>query len=263
MISSEYVDRFHNDDFFKDILLDSKSQQELLSYSDFSELKKTSFIVESILNSKNKAYLISDDENNNLSNFLEKLNNVINNLINEVKLKVVKALDLKKYNYSENESAIDSSFYKYVEQLENQKNVDILINYVHKTLLIHSKDWELIGEIWQSTYDDWSFTTENHLYNVVEKKYRWQWWWKILYELYIELSKIDSDFILPDKDYTNVVSMVELYKKFWFKVVWKVAYWYDYELSPSNYLEMEIIKKNYKSWLKEVRLDYSIIVSKN
>lgn len=140
--------------------------------------------------------------------------------------------------------------------------IKIDINRNFNSLIISTNKWEPIWEILQSNYSDENFMTTSHLYNVIEEKYRWEWYWKIMYYLYSELSKVDSTFFHPATEYTNVVSMIDFYTKNWFRVKSKLISWNE-ELINSYDLEIyNKIKKDYLSWLKEVKLPYTIILEK-
>lgn len=254
--------RFYDDIFLRDMILDKSIQNDLISKWNICEIKKISLMIEQIISSEKKAKKLPESDLVNICDFFDILNKTIIELIEETRWKVVNALDLKFYHLLENKTFLNGDFYWSVENIELFKNVNVCINNDHKTLLIYTLDWDLIWEIWQSNYDDWFFRTEQHLYNVVEKKYRWNWWGIVLYELYTKLAELDQSFILPNFDYTNVVSMVELYKKFWFKIKSKLFLWFDEELSQADYLEMEAIKKEYKSWRIERKLPYSVMISK-
>lgn len=152
------------------------------------------------------------------------------------------------------------SFSDSCEYLESKK-IFTKINYKENSLKI--LNWnDLIWEIKISWYKDWSFERDIHLYNVVEEEYRWKWFWKILFSLYSKLSEENSDFILPYEEYTNVVSMIKLYENFWYEVKHKVVRWNYLKLEDSDIKEIEKIIKDYKNWLKEEKLWYTIVLEK-
>lgn len=262
MFDKSDIDRFYSDPFFKDIILDNKIQNKIILSDDLNRLKNVFYLVESILSNWLSDNKLTIDEKQNLDKFFYNINCKITEYIEYIWWKILKVLDLKHYYYLEGKTFYNNDFFELIKNIEKDKDIQIHINDNYKTLLIHNSSWELIWEIWQSEYNDWTFSTNNHLYNYVDKKFRWKWWWKLLYELYVELSKIDNNFILPTKDFTNVVSMVELYKKFWFKVVWKVVYWFDEPLNSCDLSEINQIIIDYKSGKVERKLDYSIIIEK-
>lgn len=252
------VNRFFDDYSFRDVLLFEEYQNDLLSTDSINELKKISYIVRWIIEQNSIINLLNEVDYNNLLSFKDKVSNSIKSILDSFNENIVSASDLTCYKDSESSRA----FLRYLESFQFEKNVDLCVDLIHKTLMIYSIKWELIWEIWQSKYDDSYFITNNHLYNVVEEKFRWKGWWINLYNAYTNLHGFDNSFILPKIDYTNVVSMVEVYKKFWFKIVSKLVYWLEESIEWDDILLLEKIKQDYKNWKKERKLDFSIKIEK-
>lgn len=252
------VNRFFDDYSFRHVILYEDYQNDLLSSDSIKELKKISYIVRWIIEQNNIINLLNEVDYNNLITFKDKVSNTIKNIIESLNLKVVSASDLTYYEDSDR----SREFLWFLDEFQTKKKVDVYVDLKHKTLMIYNINWELIWEIWQSKYNDSYFITNNHLYNVVEEKYRWKWWWINLYNAYRTLHSFDNSFILPSIDYTNVVSMVELYKKFWFRIVSKLIYWEEEDIDWNDILLIEEIKKDYKNWKKERKLDFSIKIEK-
>jgi len=172
--------------------------------------------------------------------------------------KVIDTIEIDNSNLEEY-----NNFFDKVEQIQNEKNVIVEVNHKTKALLIHDKkNWSLIWEIHRSDYRDGWFFRENHLYNVVEDNYKWKWWWNIMFSLYELLWSENADFIVPEEEYTNIVSMINLYKKFGYEPKFKVLNWVDspFELEDNDIEEFDEIIKNYKEWYKERKLWYTVIL---
>lgn len=252
------VQRFYDDENFRLTILDTDYQDDLIWNEPINELRKFSSLIESIIKEWKKNQLLIQSDKKNLINFIERISR---NVMWIIKANDLELIDIEYLKHFKNYDEI-TDFFEIINYFKNIKNIDIKVDLKNKWLLIYNSRGELIWEITQSFYNDWYFTTRNHLYNVVEKKFRWQWWWYILYELYTKLHHYDDSFILPSIDYTNLLSMVELYKKFWFSIVSKMQYWFEENLTSIDFMEHEKIKQEYKSWLKERKLPYSIKIVK-
>lgn len=164
-------------------------------------------------------------------------------------------------NITEILNNLSEAFYTKVEKIKAILWIDTVIKD-NKLSLYKNNDF--IWEIFISKYIDWDFKRDIHLYNVIEDKYKWKWYWKIMFELYTSLSEENNNFILPEEEYTNVVSMINLYKKFWYIPKYKIINWMDYfiELDITDFEEMEKIISNYKEWYKEQKLWYTVVLEK-
>lgn len=204
-----------------------------------------------------------------MDNIQEK-NNYVNNHIQLNNLESTKLLTNTQINEIININ--NFTFFGLKEYLEKIYNINILVNNSYKSIIIKKTNWKLIWEILQSNYNySYSWWYEiNHLYNVIQKKYRWKWWGIILFILYENYLKIDNSFYLENTDkitleYTNIVSMIELYKKVWFTIKWKKYLWYEIELeelTSEDCTNMDNIKNKYKKWWLEKKLDFTIVLEK-
>ncbi len=157
------------------------------------------------------------------------------------------------------------NFKELLEKFSKEKNIYANINFNKNIFSIFNKsNNSLIWEIKLAKYNDNWFKRDVHLYNVIEDDYKWKWFWKILFLLYKKLTEENSDFILPEEEYTNIVSMINLYKKFWYKPEYKVLKWFSNNLIPltkDDFKDMEKIINDYKLWNKEEKLDYTVILN--
>lgn len=207
------------------------------------------------------------------------------NMIGREYSKALECIDPKKANEIMNilEDDIDKKEWFIVEKTENKKvfNIDLegltfkesikeLLKYWIKIKIDRSKysiklykKWIFIWEIHKDAYRDWIFFTNNHLYKLIEEQFKWKWFWKLLFELYIKKTQEDNNFILPDVDYTKKVSIISLYKKFWYKITWKISSRWTYiELNKNDYKLISKIKEKLKKWIIENKLPNTIILEK-
>jgi len=257
----DYSD-FYINPFYSDILLDSDSQADILSRMNISEIKNTiNYIVWVTKLSTIDCYHLTNTDKNNLQLFLQELHSAVYEVINKIKWSIASSLEI-------DNDIIKNKIFEYhwfidlVYKIENKYYINVSIDNNEKSLTISNKNWDLIWKVLQSRYTDENLSTMAHLYNVVQKKYRWKWYGMILYKLYTELSKIDSKFFLPKIEYTNVVSMINFYTKNWFKVKSKFISWIEELISSNDFEVFKMIKNEYLSWLKERNLPYTVVLEK-
>lgn len=158
-----------------------------------------------------------------------------------------------------------NSLEEIIDNLEQEKNIKIVINHKSKSLSLYDKSNEkLIWEISIAKYKDGNFLRDIHLYNVVEDEYKWQWWGEIMFDLYDAMTHDLEGFIMPEEEYTNVVSMINLYNKRWFTPKYKIVDWEDYyiELKWEDFILFEEIITEYKSGLQERKLPFTVVLEK-
>jgi len=157
-----------------------------------------------------------------------------------------------------------NNFENLIDIIEEKYNINIIINENQKELSLKDDKNKLIWEVKIAKYKDWDFKRDIHLYNVIEDEFKWKWYGSLMFGLYIELTKHNSNFILPEEEYTNIASMVNLYKKFWYIPKYKIIFWFDVkiDLDENDFKEMEEIISNYKKWYQEQKLWYTVILEK-
>ena len=197
-------------------------------------------------------------------------NSHINNILwiekNKWSRKKIPILKELKYNSLEELEKILKNDFDLV--IDIQKIIDPKTNKILAEIfkLKETKTFSLVWEIFKSKYVDKNFIWENHLYNVVEKWAKWKWYWKLMFSLYLEYAKLtDNTLIIPDLEYTNIASMINLYEKFWYKVKYQIN-WKKNKKETLTEENKKLIKKeilSYKNWNLEQKLPFSVVLEKN
>lgn len=159
-----------------------------------------------------------------------------------------------------------NDFKKLSEKIEKRYNVSVCFSSQDNSLYILDKnnDLKLIWEVFLSEYEHWLYLNEEHLYFKIEEGYRWKWWWKKIFELYELLCEENEDFFIPDEECTNIVSMIHLYKKFWYICKYKIVDWLDekIELEDEDFKLIDKTIRDFKKWKKEDFLPFTIILER-
>lgn len=144
-----------------------------------------------------------------------------------------------------------------LEEIEKKAQVKIEIDEKNNFVIIKTLTWIEIGKIGQSDYKDWDFFTWEHLLNEIYEEFRWKWYWKLMYEVYLKIAK-EKDYYIPTIEYSKKVSMINLYKKYWFKMESKIVNWIEMKLAKSDFDYIKSIKENFKKWYLEPELHFTI-----
>lgn len=174
-------------------------------------------------------------------------------------------IDIKEWFYKEKkEEKFNIEKLDFEESVEELSKHGILVevdDYYHSIKLY--LEWNFIWEIYNDAYIDKNFSSTEHLYKEINEEYRWKGYWKLLFELYIKKSNEDPRFILPVEDYTKKVSVINLYEKFWYEIIWKINSLWEYtKITKEDIKEIKEIKNNLKKWFMEYQLNYTVVLKR-
>ncbi|MDD4151511.1 MAG: GNAT family N-acetyltransferase [Candidatus Gracilibacteria bacterium] len=144
-----------------------------------------------------------------------------------------------------------------LEEIEKKAQVKIEIDEKNNFVIIKTLTGIEIGKIGQSDYKDGDFFTGEHLLNEIYEEFRGKGYGKLLYEIYLKIAK-ERDYYIPTIEYSKKVSMINLYKKYGFKVISKIVNGEEMKLSKSDFNYMEQIKENFKKGDLEQKLDFTV-----
>ena len=152
------------------------------------------------------------------------------------------------YNEKVKEIIDFDSFDLLVSKVEKEKDIKIKVSIDNWWKIeLYSKDWDLIWKIWYDWYilREWDIDP-NHLWIEVYNKYQWQWYSKILYKLYYNLSLENKKVIFPDYDLASKNSRINLLLSLWFKMTEQYINWIFLPISDIEKDKiLNSIKENY------------------
>ena len=152
------------------------------------------------------------------------------------------------YNEKVKEIIDFDSFDLLVSKVEKEKDIKIKVSIDNWWKIeLYSKDWDLIWKIWYDWYilREWDIDP-NHLWIEVYNKYQWQWYSKILYKLYYNLSLENEKVIFPDYDLASKNSRINLLLSLWFKMTEQYINWIFLPISDIEKDKiLNSIKENY------------------
>lgn len=170
--------------------------------------------------------------------------------------------ELFKNKYDEIIKYIPWNLKDIVENIEKENNILIKLNPKKSSIEIYSSENLLIWKMEKTLYNSKDFSTKEHLMIEIESRFRWMWFWKIMYETYEKIASIDKNFILPEQEYAVKASTINLYRKFWFEPTKKIIDYKEYDFWEDDLIELENILENIRNWNWEKAFDFTVKMEK-
>lgn len=163
------------------------------------------------------------------------------------------------------EDILDDTFWisELISDFEKKNWVNVTVETENKSIFVYSNiGGNLIWEIELSEYSNWTFSVEDHLSITINEKHRQKGWWELIYKLYIDINKLQPLFTVPEEEYTNVVSQIYLYSKFWYIPKYKINKWSTRMISLTKAdLDMfREMKEKTSKWEKETKLSFTVVL---
>jgi hypothetical protein len=145
------------------------------------------------------------------------------------------------------------SLQKSIEIIEKEKNIKIILwddNWWY--IEFYSSSNFLLWKIWHDWYKLKSNNIDyNHLWIEINWDFQWNWYSKLLYDLYYKYSLENENVVYPDYELAQSNSRINLLLSIWYKIKEIYIEWFFLDVSSNDENKLlKDIKNNYywKQW---------------